>query len=506
MMKKGFLTCLGIILVIMAILVAGVAIMFFANICPPQGPWPMPPWCGEDSRTFSIPVPPIPPQEIPSVEEISEIPVLPEIALTEAPELVIEEAVVIPAEIDKIPYPDFYNNPPVIKAVVSDPYCALTREEVAYPAEYLGAYEFPPVDGAPLPVTVRRGVGIKDVWIAEPNLNNCPFLIPYEKMRQSLDSTLERVKALGGEEITFSNYIHFVDFEKPLLQPSSRSAISETDLRYIAGKADEMGLGMTLYLNLAPGDVTVSWEIPGEEWLAGLIDQWEVFVVDQARLAEETGIDALMINHFDYQPAIGGFEGVYQREMLELLGKVRAVYSGRVLLLIEPTIGADLNKLAGLLDAVDGFIFTPYTNILETSADKTVSVDNLKKLYFENIKGIGREFAGFEKPFLLRVLIQSEEEFLVRGWNEDMFCIEREGDPCYQKNLTVDFSLQAVAMEAMLEAVSEVQRGGHMKVENIDIYGYWFTDVILPDFSQPQMAHSIRNKPAESVVYEWFKR
>jgi hypothetical protein len=61
-------------------------------------------------------------------------------------------------------------------------------------------------------------------------------------------------------------------------------------------------------------------------------------------------------------------------------------------------------------------------------------------------------------------------------------------------------------MEAMLEAVSQVERDQVMAIENIDIYGYWFTDVILPDFSQPQMAHSIRNKPAESVVYEWFKR
>jgi hypothetical protein len=505
-MKKGLLTCLVVILVIFGLIIAGVAAMFFAKICPPQGPWPMPPWCGEDSRTFSIPVPPMPPQDIPSIEEISEIPTLPKIALTEAPELEIEKAVVIPTRVDEIPYPEFYNNPTFTKAVVKDPYCALVQAQVAYPAEYLGSYEFPAVNGAPLPETVTRSIGIKDVWIAEPNLNNCPFIIPYEKMRQSLDSTLERVKALGGEEITFSNYIHFIEFEKPLLQSPSQAAIPEADLRYIAGKAEEMGLGMTLYLNLAPGNVKTSWEIPGDEWLAELINQWEVFVVDQARLAEETGIDAMMINHFDYQPGIGGFEGVYQSEMLELLGKVHSVYSGRVLLMIEPAMGADLNKLSDLLNAVDGFIYTPYTNILENAPDKTVSVQNLKVLYAGNLKEVGREFGRYQKPFLLRVLVQSEKEFLEKGWNEDMFCIERDGDPCYQKNLTVDFSLQAVAMEAMLEAVSQVERDQVMAIENIDIYGYWFTDVILPDFSQPQMAHSIRNKPAESVVYAWFKR
>lgn len=143
-MKKGLLSCWVIILAIVGILFVGVAVMFFANICPPQGPWPMPPWCGEDSWTFSIPIPPTPPQEIPSIEQISEIPTLPKVELTETPELVIEEAVVIPTRIEEIPYPDFYNNPPISKAVVRDPYCALTREEVAYPIEYLAFTSFHP--------------------------------------------------------------------------------------------------------------------------------------------------------------------------------------------------------------------------------------------------------------------------------------------------------------------------------------------------------------------------
>ncbi|MHC1782263.1 MAG: hypothetical protein AB9891_05785 [Anaerolineaceae bacterium] len=190
----------------------------------------------------------------------------------------------------------------------------------------------------------------------------------------------------------------------------------------------------------------------------------------------------------------------------KLLGKMREVYSGRILFLVEPVWGANLAKMDRLLTGVDGFIYTPITAILQNVPDKTASVDNLKGLYYDNLKAIGRDFGKYNKPFLLRVLIQSEKDFLEKGWNEDMFCIERDGDPCYQKNLTVDFSLQAVAMEAMLEAVSQVEGDRAMAVDNIDIYGYWYTDVILPDFSQPQMAQSIRNKPAESVVYEWFKR
>jgi hypothetical protein len=113
-------------------------------------------------------------------------------------------------------------------------------------------------------------------------------------------------------------------------------------MRYFASQAETMGLGMTLYLNLAPGSVKVEYKVLSDEWLASLINQWEPFVLQQAQIAEETGIDALMVNHFDFQPGVEGFESVYQTEMLEILAQVREIYSGRVLFLIEPVWGADL--------------------------------------------------------------------------------------------------------------------------------------------------------------------
>lgn len=471
---------------LLGILVLGVVLMVALDLCPPQGPWPRPPWCAPGEVT--LPDPGSLPLLQPAPSEF----------------LVIENAVVIPAAVDQVNYPEMFNVPTTITAEVVDPYCALTREEIAFPVDYLGTNELPTIGDAPLPAEIGRIVGIKDVWIPEPNLNSCPYSIPYEQMRQALTSTLARVIALGADAITFSNYISFINFDTAQLQTPDQAAISSDDLRYITNAAQQAGLDMTLYLNLAPGQGTVSWEIPSEDWLATLINNWEPFVLDQAQLAEETGVDAIMVNHFDYQPSIAGYEGVYQTEMMEIVEKVRSIYSGRILLMIEPTIGADLDQLETLLGSVDGFIFTPTTTPLRDAPDQTMSVVNLKQLYKQNIDGIGELFSRFDTPFLLRVLIQSEKEFLVNGWNEDMFCIPR-GDDCYQDDLEVDFSLQAIAYEAILEVIAELH-GQTMIVNGIDVYGYWFTDVILPDFSQPQMAHSIRNKPAEAVVFEWFKR
>ena len=278
MMKKGVKSCLIVVLAMSGLCVAGVVVMFFMNICPPQGPWPMPPWCGANSQDAVD----LPPLTIPTVS----LPIFARIPVV----LMLDNAIVVPTDVEAIDYPDMFNNPTITSAQVVDPYCALEQEQVAYPADYLGSNGFPQINGAPLPTDIIRMVGIKDVWIPEPNNNNCPYSVPYEKMRQALDGTLLRAHALGADEITFTNYIAFVDFETAELQPPAEAATGADDLRYIASQADVMGLGMTLYLNLRPrNSEKVSWEIPSGEWLAILINNWEPFVLDQARIAEETG-------------------------------------------------------------------------------------------------------------------------------------------------------------------------------------------------------------------------
>ncbi len=52
-MKKGLKSCLIVVLVLVGLCIVGTAVMFFFNLCPPQGPWPTPPWCeGKDLKIF----------------------------------------------------------------------------------------------------------------------------------------------------------------------------------------------------------------------------------------------------------------------------------------------------------------------------------------------------------------------------------------------------------------------------------------------------------------------
>lgn len=464
-MKRFLILIIGIVLV----LIVGVSVMLFLKICPPSGPWPIPPWC------------------IGNTEKID-----------------VANAITITTDINKINYPELYNKPSPVSVVVENPFCVIAREEVTYPISYLGKYEFPKTKGAPLATEISRIIGIKDTWIPEPNLNKNCYSSGYTATKKAYEKTLERVKKLGAEQITFTNYVHFSNFKNAEIDGPEKAAVSEEDLKFVANKAREQNLKVILYLNLAPGKQVVS-EIPNADWLNTLIKNWEPFVLNQAKIAEETKIDAIMLNHFDYQPNVKGFENTYGKETLALLTKVRIIYSGKILLMIDPIWGADLGKLDSLLKQVDGFIYTPTTDILKYKSDKTVSVNNLKTVYLDNFASLGRDFNKYNKPIYIRVLIQSSEEFLENGWSEDMFCKVRGSESCYQKNLAVDFGAQAIAYEAMLEAINQVHNK-YFTVGGVDSYGYWFTDVILPDTSQPQIAQSIRNKPAESIVKEWFKK
>jgi len=497
-MKSFFILIFGIVLAIIII----VGVMFAFKICPPIGPWPTPPWCIASLQTKNV----VPNDKQESTSTVTTVNIKPKTAVVPAEDknsITMNDVLVTPTDINKIDYPKFYNTPAIVKATIKDPYCAITKEEVVYPVSYLGSHEFPQIKNAPLPAEISRIIGIKDTWVPEPNLNKSCYSSGYTATKQAYEKTLERVKVLGANQISFTNYVHFSDFKNAQIDGPDKAAVSEGDLRFVADKASKQNLKFILYLNLAPGKQTVS-DIPNSSWLSTLTKNWEPFVLNQAKIAEETGIYAIMINHFDYQPTIKGFEDTYQKEMTLLLQKMKTIYSGRVLLMIDPIWGADLSKLDLLLKQVDGFIYTPVTNILGNQNDKTVSVNNLKTLYLDNFAGLGRDFNKYNKPIYIRILIQSSKEFLEKGWSEDMFCIMRGSEQCYQNKLEVDFGAQAIAYEAMLEAIAQIHNK-HFTVGGVDSYGYWFTDVILPSFSQPQIAQSIRNKPAESIIKAWFK-
>lgn len=74
---------------------------------------------------------------------------------------------------------------------------------------------------------------------------------------------------------------------------------------------------------------------------------------------------------------------------------------------------------------------------------------------------------------------------------------------CIQRNQRTDFSLQAQHIEAYLEAIREQTS---FTVRSVEVADYWLTDNLTPGATFPNLAFSVRNKPAEGVIRAWFKR
>ena len=105
--------------------------------------------------------------------------------------------------------------------------------------------------------------------------------------------------------------------------------------------------------------------------------------------------------------------------------------------------------------------------------------------------------------------VQSREDYFINGWKEDGFCTsgtleDNTPDDCMQEHYTIDFSLQALGIEGIMQALSEQYT---FSVESTDIHtGYWLSQTLTPGVEGfPNLSQSIRGKPAEHIVKYWYR-
>ena len=107
--------------------------------------------------------------------------------------------------------------------------------------------------------------------------------------------------------------------------------------------------------------------------------------------------------------------------------------------------------------------------------------------------------------FMFRLFAQSHRNYYLDGWVEDGFCVPNPSDCPHstQAGLAVDFSVQAIGHEALLEALTAQSK---FPVAAVDTTAWFYTDVILGESAWPITSQSDRDKPAEVIDYLWFKK
>ena len=405
----------------------------------------------------------------------------------------------VPSDFTKIPYPDFYQHAPSFSYTVPDPYCATATGVVAYPTSYLGAFPLPAIQGAPLPATVSRGAGVKDYWqygLTNPSTNaGCSG-----DMHTAFVTTLQRLRKLGAEHVDIYQGAYLVDVNATSLDfdLTRRIEISDAELSWIVGAAKAAGLEVHEYMLIAGEDVNhvLLPTPPTSTWASAYLDAYTRFIVNRAAVAEHDGIQALQLDwgvyFFDWSP----YRDVFIAKMTAAAQQVRGVYSGKILYgATAPWISND----PGLMNSIDWFIGDIFGIQFSAADNANITVPQLREKYLTLITSLGNTLGPAKRPVMWRLFAQSHRDYLLRGWVEDGFCVAN----CAQSAIHTDFSVQAIAYEAMLEAISAQTA---FTTAGVTAVASWYVDVMLPAQSFPNISQSWRNKPAESILYRWFAR
>jgi len=405
----------------------------------------------------------------------------------------------VPSDFTKIPYPEFYQRAPSFSYTVPDPYCATVTAVVAYPTSYLGAFPLPAIQGAPLPAAMSRGAAVKDYWqygLTNPSTNaGCSG-----DMHAAFVTTLQRLRKLGADHVDIYQSAYLIDVNAAQLDfdLTRRIEISDAELAWIVGAAKAAGLEVHEYMLIAGEDVNhvLLPTPPTSAWAGDYLDAYTRFIVNRAAVAEHDGIQALQLDwgvyFFDWTP----YRDVFIAKMTTAAQQVRAVYSGKILYgAAAPWISND----PGLMTNIDWFIGDIFGIQFSAADNGNITVPQLREKYLTLITGLGNTLGPAKRPVMWRLFAQSHRDYLLNGWVEDGFCVSN----CSQSTLHTDFSVQAIAYEAMLEAISAQTA---FTTAGVTAVGSWYVDVMLPAQSFPNISQSWRNKPAESILYRWFAR
>lgn len=255
--------------------------------------------------------------------------------------------------------------------------------------------------------------------------------------------------------------------------------------------------GLDLWLDIQVCCVT--GDPPTEQWFASFLDAYTQYIIQTAQLAQKYGVKSMMLNWGAWYIDFARYGDLYPTKMTVALSQVRSVFHGKVRLYDTGVGDPGSGQFAALYKGVDVIQVENQTSILTPDENQNLTLAITKQKYKTMFTELARRYAPFSSQRLaLYALLQSHRDFLQTGWIEDSFCV----NGCVQNTLQTDFSVQAIAYEALLEAAVESGLG----FVSFDAKGYWYTDTILPKDSFPNTSQSPRNKPAEAIIQRWFKK
>jgi len=430
---------------------------------------------------------------------------------------------VAPTNATDIPYPRFFQKQPSLTVSVGNPYCTIVSDTIAYPRRYLGAYQMPTVYGAPLPASITLGVGMKDYWggfTTEPSGD--PACDIPNGIQTAFVNSLTRIKQLGAEHVNIYREVNLRDSHKPQLGfDPDQPAYTENDatIAWMSAQAKNAGLSFREYFNIVtPDDNGVQWNASDKDaaWQKAFLIAWQNFLLAEGKQAQQNGVAAMCADWIGENTINWKDMDLYASMLTATVKQLRSVYRGKIFLcgtLYAPRTPAWANQEA-LLRSVDGVILQLGIELSLSQSDiSTFSVATVRNWYAQTISALAQQFTGYKPPILWTDQIESNLASFEQGnrfVDDAVGCTSNGHGGCLQNSVVSDFSVQAIAYEGYLEAIAAQTA---FRTLSVDIFAYWYTDTMLPVPCAsnavcgffPNFGGNIRDKPAEAIVYQWFK-
>lgn len=426
-----------------------------------------------------------------------------------------------------VTYPNGYTVPTTNPLDFNTDPCRLDLDVVTYPQSWLRGRTLPQATGAPLDPAIGRGVLIKDIMLDDnpafvlsgspdaPNgCNNGAGALKIE-----LDKTAKRLAGLGAGyvKITQWNWItensdgsfRIVDSDEkfgPLAAP-----LSNENLRSFVESAHRVGLKVVVWNQIQAFGTSDGAYVPPppnntenyQKWFAAFAP----FMERRARFYESIGVDVWDLG-CDFcvfntnQEKSESQKSLFYNNYLQIARNVKSIFKGQSYIAANDWFGYG-SEFIDLVNFLEGGIFSNKQWSLAESDSLT------SQSYKETLQSNVFQLLPLGKPLFLSIGIQSRRNALTEpGYLEETGCTAAvnsmpiDDNNCIQKQTETDFALQAIVIQGQLEYIKS------LNVKNITVFAsdYFVTDNLYPQQAYPNIGYTIRNKPAEGVVREWFRK
>ncbi len=526
-----------------------VAVMALFNICPPDGPWPTPPWCsagsGKYGGFFSVVLkgkcpPPGPWPRPPWCED----PAL-KAKKGESTHAIFWVTVPYNTPVNRVSLAINGREPVAMEHVGELSY--QTTAEVVGGEELTYSYV---LDGEVTPTTYQTKIDKKDQHIYDAVYGNLvvkPALGIYmqdtwgrnynftwmEDTHNHVESAMARVAATGVKEVivtdnhraewrsgrfTLDNLDYSIVGEI-FINDQRDEEMDQEDFNRLVAAAHAQGLeiawstnftfvnfGEYIGNNVAEMDRKDFELVNGEKseaWVRDFMGKWKAFLLDQAVSVEKAGFDTMFIHPGYHDPNLQPYLDIADDIWLETIKELRTVFSGKLANMHGsfPNIGDDVKawrqlhehyyQLDQLYLGVDNFA-NPWSEEFKPKGTSFADIKASYQKYFEKAI-LGARETGINPSITL--MVESSEDFLNQGFVQSRVPHEKAN-----QLIKRDWQYQADCYEAFLQVISKQDF-----ITSVVFSGYGWDDAMDPENSiwPISLSATPRNKPAEAVIKKW---